>query len=186
MAYCLLGIFEINMPLLYGEGGRAFIRLQEEIIRHNNDQTIFCWSIPPFYTSHKPRWKGCLAPHARAFRDSANYSPLQSTSEELRTDFQLTNSGLRITLPLINCMLKGFKFALLEVSNPTKQGHQVCLCLERIDRGFYARSTFQSENIALPRQWTRSVTSIYPNHDRNPDGFNSTVDEFKVRPLLNP
>jgi hypothetical protein len=28
MAYCLLGLFSINMPLLYGEGDRAFIRLQ--------------------------------------------------------------------------------------------------------------------------------------------------------------
>ena len=43
MAYCLLGIFEVNMPLLYGEGGRAFFRLQEEIIRKTPDETIFCW-----------------------------------------------------------------------------------------------------------------------------------------------
>jgi hypothetical protein len=28
LAYCLLGIFEVNMPLLYGEGERAFLRLQ--------------------------------------------------------------------------------------------------------------------------------------------------------------
>jgi hypothetical protein len=28
LAYCLLGIFAVNMPLLYGEGKRAFIRLQ--------------------------------------------------------------------------------------------------------------------------------------------------------------
>jgi hypothetical protein len=27
IAYCLLGLFAIHMPLLYGEGGRAFIRL---------------------------------------------------------------------------------------------------------------------------------------------------------------
>ncbi|KAK0738719.1 hypothetical protein B0T18DRAFT_308716, partial [Schizothecium vesticola] len=47
LAYCLLGIFGINMPLLYGEGGqRAFIRLQQEILRHSNDQSIFAWSIP--------------------------------------------------------------------------------------------------------------------------------------------
>jgi hypothetical protein len=26
-AYCLLGIFGVNMPLLYGEGERAFNRL---------------------------------------------------------------------------------------------------------------------------------------------------------------
>jgi hypothetical protein len=28
LAYCLLGIFGVNMPLLYGEGERAFLRLQ--------------------------------------------------------------------------------------------------------------------------------------------------------------
>src|SRR5436190_6493763 len=32
-AYCLLGIFNVNMPLLYGEGDRAFLRLQEEIVK---------------------------------------------------------------------------------------------------------------------------------------------------------
>jgi hypothetical protein len=43
MAYCLLGIFDINMPLLYGEGKRAFVRLQEEILKANSDQSIFAW-----------------------------------------------------------------------------------------------------------------------------------------------
>jgi hypothetical protein len=33
MAYCLMGMFDVNMPLLYGEGDRAFIRLQEEILK---------------------------------------------------------------------------------------------------------------------------------------------------------
>jgi hypothetical protein len=28
LAYCLLGIFGVNMPLLYGEGKKAFLRLQ--------------------------------------------------------------------------------------------------------------------------------------------------------------
>jgi hypothetical protein len=32
-AYALLSIFDINMPLLYGEGMRAFTRLQEVILR---------------------------------------------------------------------------------------------------------------------------------------------------------
>ncbi|TBU37126.1 hypothetical protein BD309DRAFT_1084867 [Dichomitus squalens] len=32
-AYSLFGIFDINMPTLYGEGERAFRRLQEEILR---------------------------------------------------------------------------------------------------------------------------------------------------------
>ena len=40
-AYCLLGLFDINMPLLYGEGERAFQRLQEEILRQSEDDSLF-------------------------------------------------------------------------------------------------------------------------------------------------
>ena len=44
MAYCLIGLFDVKMPLLYGEGGeRAFTRLQEEIMKTSTDQTIFAW-----------------------------------------------------------------------------------------------------------------------------------------------
>ena len=35
-----LRIFNINMSLLYGEGLKAFIRLQEEIARHSDDQCL--------------------------------------------------------------------------------------------------------------------------------------------------
>ncbi|KAJ5708403.1 heterokaryon incompatibility protein-domain-containing protein [Penicillium malachiteum] len=45
-AYCLLGLFDVHMPLLYGEGDRAFLRLQEEILRSNDDVTIHLWSMP--------------------------------------------------------------------------------------------------------------------------------------------
>jgi hypothetical protein len=44
MAYCLLGIFGINMPLLYGEGKKAFLRLQEEIMKVSEDQSLFAWT----------------------------------------------------------------------------------------------------------------------------------------------
>ncbi|EJF56681.1 HET-domain-containing protein, partial [Dichomitus squalens LYAD-421 SS1] len=42
-AYSLLGIFNINMPTLYGEGSRAFRRLQEEIVRRIPDLSLFAW-----------------------------------------------------------------------------------------------------------------------------------------------
>ncbi|KAF3065000.1 Vegetative incompatibility protein HET-E-1 [Daldinia childiae] len=45
MAYCLLGILDVNMPLLYGEGNRAFIRLQEEYIKQHNDPSLFIWGF---------------------------------------------------------------------------------------------------------------------------------------------
>ncbi|KAF1841646.1 HET-domain-containing protein, partial [Cucurbitaria berberidis CBS 394.84] len=44
MAYCLLGLFDVNMPLLYGEGGhKAFTRLQQEVLEDSSDCSIFAW-----------------------------------------------------------------------------------------------------------------------------------------------
>jgi hypothetical protein len=42
-AYSLMGLFNVNMPMLYGEGKKAFVRLQEEIIKVSDDHTIFAW-----------------------------------------------------------------------------------------------------------------------------------------------
>lgn len=46
-AYSLLGLFGVNMPLLYGEGDKAFLRLQEEITKYSKDPSIFAWSRDP-------------------------------------------------------------------------------------------------------------------------------------------
>ncbi|KAI0451251.1 HET-domain-containing protein [Xylaria acuta] len=44
LAYCLMGIFNVSMPILYGEGPRkAFQRLQTEIMNSSFDQSIFIW-----------------------------------------------------------------------------------------------------------------------------------------------
>lgn len=42
-AYSLLGIFGVNMPMLYGEGEKAFIRLQEELVKSSTDHSILAW-----------------------------------------------------------------------------------------------------------------------------------------------
>lgn len=47
-AYSLLGLFDVFMPMLYGEGERAFRRLQEELLKISGDQSIFAWTgVPP-------------------------------------------------------------------------------------------------------------------------------------------
>ncbi len=42
-AYCLMGIFGVFMPPLYGEGKNAFLRLQERIMSQIDDPSIFAW-----------------------------------------------------------------------------------------------------------------------------------------------
>ena len=42
-AYCLMGIFDVNLPTIYGEGDRAFQRLQHEIMKNSFDTSLFAW-----------------------------------------------------------------------------------------------------------------------------------------------
>ena len=49
-AYCLLGLFNIKMSILYGEGRQAFRRLQEELSKQSPDTTLFFWSSGDIHT----------------------------------------------------------------------------------------------------------------------------------------
>jgi len=42
-AYSLLGLCNVELPLLYGEGEKSFLRLQLEIIKSSDDMSIFAW-----------------------------------------------------------------------------------------------------------------------------------------------
>ena len=93
IAYSLLGIFGINMAMLYGEGNRAFIRLQEEIIKSTNDQSIFTWN------GYKYENGSLFAHRPSCFKSTDRIVPLQHWKN--RSEFSLTNAGLDIALPLL-------------------------------------------------------------------------------------
>nr|VWO95731.1 C-24(28) sterol reductase [Ganoderma boninense] len=44
-AYCLMGIFSINISTLYGESRHAFFRLQEEIMKKLVDTSLVAWGF---------------------------------------------------------------------------------------------------------------------------------------------
>jgi hypothetical protein len=98
IAYCLLGIFDVNMPLLYGEGPKAFKRLQEEILKKFNDPTILVFDRSLNWGS-----KTLLAPSPRPFSTEA---PLYTDPEDLHT-VQWTETGLRVDM--IMCPLTDIK-----------------------------------------------------------------------------
>ena len=91
-AYSLLGIFDVTMPMMYGEGEKAFIRLQEEIIKSSDDHSIFAWS------GIQPRHPGLLATSPEAFRDSSDIEVVRLRSA--RQPYSITNRGVSITLAL--------------------------------------------------------------------------------------
>ncbi|KAF2749228.1 HET-domain-containing protein, partial [Sporormia fimetaria CBS 119925] len=95
IAYCLLGIFDINMPTLYGEGTKAFLRLQEEIIRQSTDMSIFAWKADERDTSYT----GLLASSPALFRDLGGLypQPIQYPARE----YHVTNRGIRFEMSLM-------------------------------------------------------------------------------------
>ncbi|OCK73935.1 HET-domain-containing protein, partial [Lepidopterella palustris CBS 459.81] len=73
-AYSLMGIFEVNMPMLYGEGSKAFLRLQEEIIKEWDDHSLFAWTASTESERQAPL-RGILAQTPREFAHSHNIVP---------------------------------------------------------------------------------------------------------------
>ena len=91
LAYCLLGIFDINLPLLYGEGSKAFFRLQEEIINQYDDMTIFAWESDTDYWPYS----SILAESPAAFK-SVNPNLVQKMDIILHSRrFSVTNRGVK-------------------------------------------------------------------------------------------
>ncbi|KAL8637370.1 MAG: hypothetical protein Q9226_009130 [Calogaya cf. arnoldii] len=86
IAYCLLGIFDVNMPMLYGEGMKAFMRLQEEIIKQSDDHTIFAWPIDDREQA------GLLADSPSAFANCRNVRVVPSRKDH--SSYAMTNRGL--------------------------------------------------------------------------------------------
>ncbi|KAK4160199.1 vegetative incompatibility protein HET-E-1 [Cladorrhinum sp. PSN259] len=123
IAYCLFGIFGINLPIIYGEGERAFLRLQEEIIKRSDDHSIFAWGtlgnpdhvsngdIHPTSTASDPdeidfdELSGTIGILARSPADFEGMEHVvvspPSASNQTTSDHTLTNKGLFITLPVV-------------------------------------------------------------------------------------
>jgi hypothetical protein len=111
LAYSLFGIFDINMPLLYGESDKAFIRLQEEILKERNDPIILAWGqdLQEHDTERYSRWiylqpnrsrsdsnllSGILAASPSQFAKSGDYISLKHSL----TTLSITTRGLSTEL----------------------------------------------------------------------------------------
>jgi hypothetical protein len=88
-AYSLLGLFDINMPLLYGEGEKSFIRLQEEIMKISDDQSLFAWKSKDW--TAQP-YTGLLASSPAHFTNSGKIVSLGLFSQSQPSS--MTSKGL--------------------------------------------------------------------------------------------
>ncbi|CZR63854.1 uncharacterized protein PAC_13751 [Phialocephala subalpina] len=131
-----IGIFEINIPLLYGEGQRAFVRLQEEILRTTDDQSLFCWE---WNKSIVPKsWTSILAPCPAVFECSGDYSPTTWADNLDVVPYNITNVGLSIKLPFIQTGNSDLVLAILQVDQATQlPDSRICIPLAKRGRVYY-------------------------------------------------
>ncbi|KAH7926822.1 HET-domain-containing protein [Leucogyrophana mollusca] len=108
-AYSLMGIFRVHMPLIYGEGAHAFTRLQHEIMRTSNDQSIFAWSSSTYDGTESDSLILAPSPDCFYFSASIDRIPPEDFARlfgptfqdtEYKSHFSMTNSGIQISLPV--------------------------------------------------------------------------------------
>lgn len=120
VAYSLMGLFDVFMPMLYGEGSRAFIRLQEEIIKQTEDYSIFCWRACSSESGERDifaRSPAEFVPAGRAefvsslLAPDVKVNPYHRTSPTFKVSYPwyqsgrfkppvLTSRGLTLTIPV--------------------------------------------------------------------------------------
>ncbi|KAF4880426.1 Vegetative incompatibility protein HET-E-1 [Colletotrichum siamense] len=152
IAYCLLGIFNINMPLLYGEGPKAFLRLQEQIMMNSDDQSILAWNFKGLERvreeagdhdetwlweyNYKPTFAGLFATSPSAFSTCQSIRRINTGKPTLHS--LITNKGLRLELPL--GQVSDCPYAFLECQDKYAPARIVALPLWLTREGFYVRA----------------------------------------------
>ncbi|KAI4274072.1 MAG: hypothetical protein L6R38_006177 [Xanthoria sp. 2 TBL-2021] len=183
MAYCMLGIFDVTMPLLYGEGRKAFRRLQHEIIKQSSDDSIFAWTADQHVT-------GMLAYWPTNFANSRNV--LENAPHKThRGPYAITNQGLELPITwrswdprgvgqiqgvkiLLNCGMcgpQGFKNIMLRLNTVDERSWRRWFSyqIEPMDDGPWYRPQVSSHgNVMQPLEASKPTKSIFGTKQGNP------------------
>ena len=94
IAYSLIGIFDVNLPIAYGEGTWAFHRLMEVIIHRCDEWGIFAWAGSP--STHHSRTTAVPQSPACYHLINVDNFPDESGRVHGDTSFVLSRQGLQL------------------------------------------------------------------------------------------
>lgn len=171
--YSLMGIFDVHMPPLYGEGlTPAFRRLQIEIMQRSHDHTIFAWN-------RRMATGDMLATSPRDFLSKHTYRRMELDTyidkfglEEAKLDYTITNIGLHIELPIFAMPNSDNLFFAILACSSNQNAVFVAILLEKRTSGRFTR-------------WFRSAwrdCTIY--HFSSLDRFQYSPKELWISPRL--
>ena len=151
------------MPLLYGEGERAFIRLQEEIVRSSDDQSLFAWTSP----DKNEELRGLFARSPDEFAGSSDIFPFRDWKTSL--PYSITNKGLSIQVPLFARFVEDEMeyYAALECQRSGNYDGPVRILLRRVAEG--------------SDQFVRAYPGILEDFHANTDLRSATLQTIYIR-----
>lgn len=140
MAYCLLGIFDVNMPLMYGEEHEAFRRLQVAMLLSHPDLSIFAWRLPADKKAPKRRMIcGLLAQSPSSF---ASCDSLVYSNQRFREELAVTNVGIKTRAQICTTIEPGQegRCYVLDTTASFRYGGRLFVRLRKCGMAQYARS----------------------------------------------
>lgn len=135
-----MGIFDVNMPLIYGEGPKAFERLQYEIIRTTTDLSLLAHELS----------YGCNLPASspRSFRGCRDFHFRMDFELEFqrsdRTELAVNNQGLKLqsaTFWPMGCDTRQFgrHYSLVIACLAQNKATEVFVCFRRLGSKTFVR-----------------------------------------------
>ncbi|UJO21187.1 putative chloride channel protein, partial [Fulvia fulva] len=147
-AYSLLGIFNVNMPVIYGEGAKAFQRLQEEILRAYSDHTIFAWR--PSGPEETRSYRQDLLASSPADFHHPSFKCLRKTPRgSSQREYEITARNVTFDLPVLDVPVarRGSKshpthtVAMLNCGHEDRLTSHITLVLYKNSTGDYSRAS---------------------------------------------
>ncbi|ETS80699.1 hypothetical protein PFICI_08228 [Pestalotiopsis fici W106-1] len=164
IAYSLLGIFNVNMPLIYGEGMRAFLRLQEAIAQSTYDLSLFAWSDDE-ENPQTPEYNGIFAQTPMQFSRCGTLLNIESPALLAGQSFNLTNRGVEFETYLRRDTSEGdFEMCLFCAPGPRNRRKYIYIRLVKTVTGYVRHRTqklfYLSEDSLAWNDWDPHLVSV--------------------------
>jgi hypothetical protein len=168
IAYCMIGIFDINMPMLYGEGMKAFIRLQEQILANFDDDSIFAWWSKPIpelgFVDSLFKNTGLLANTPKLFARSGNV--VRALGMPWTIKVSLIRGRIRLEAPTLKASSQGsprdttYTVAIrCRIDDETWLGHNKYLAI-RFGPAIQIKSPSSSTELYVRRTQTSNIHTV--------------------------
>lgn len=160
MAYSLMGILQVNMPLLYGEGTKAFLRLQETVLSNSDDISAPSWGFGlPWNEISSLGGGAVLAMSPAAFM----YHPpeyAQNFRYKPRLHTTITGHGMHIDLAMVCVDTKNAIWLAIVDDNPAFRGawlnksYGIAVILRMVELGDTPSNVSWVVHRCLSGRWT--------------------------------